>query len=167
MARPSIKTQELLDTLCQRLMDGMSLREACSYEDMPDVSTIKRWLANDPAFCAQYARACEVRADHWADEILEIADDGTNDWVERQQDGRTVTVIDHEHISRSKLRVDARKWLMAKANPKKYGDYSRQDINVTRTASELTDAELSDIAAGSSAGTVEAPGGEEKPSRVH
>jgi hypothetical protein len=63
-----------------------------------------------------------LRAERMAEEILDIADDGSNDWIEREQDGRTVIVADHEHIQRSKLRVDARKWLMAKMLPKKYGD---------------------------------------------
>lgn len=167
MARPSIKTPALMSSICDQIMVGMSLREVCRGEDMPNVSTVKRWLAADEEFCAQYVRACEVRADHWADEILEIADDGSNDWMERKQGEETIEVINHEHIARSKLRVDARKWLMAKAAPKKYGDYSRQDINVNREANELSDAELANIATGSGVGVAEAPGSEEKPTRVH
>src|SRR3954451_6383604 len=62
--------------------------------------------------------AREAQADRFANEIIEIADDTSGDWVER--DG--VVVADHEHIQRSKLRVDTRKWLMARMVPKKYGD---------------------------------------------
>ena len=64
----------------------------------------------------------EAQADRFADEIIEIADDATNDWMERRQGEETVRVVNHEHIQRSRLRVDARKWLMAKLAPKKYGD---------------------------------------------
>lgn len=90
---------------------------------MPDKSTIMRWLNVHAEFQDQYARAREAQADHFAEEILEIADDGRNDWVQRQsEDGEGYEVANHEHISRSKLRVDARKWLMSKMAPKKYGD---------------------------------------------
>jgi hypothetical protein len=45
------------------------------------------------------------------DELLEIADDGTNDFVQRQRGDETVEVIDHDQIARSRLRVDTRKWM--------------------------------------------------------
>lgn len=91
---------------------------------MPAKSTVMKWLTLHPEFVDQYARAREAQADHFAEEILEISDDGSNDWMERRNDdGDVVAVVaDHEHISRSKLRVDSRKWLMSKLAPKKYGD---------------------------------------------
>jgi hypothetical protein len=55
--------------------------------------------------------------------ITEIADDGSNDWIEREtKSGRMLTVPDQEHINRSRLRIDARKWLLSKLAPRKYGD---------------------------------------------
>ncbi len=69
----------------------------------------------------QYARAKELQAEYLLGEIFEIADDGTNDWMERQRQDGSVAV-DHEHIQRSKLRVDTRKWAMSKMAPKKYGE---------------------------------------------
>jgi Bacteriophage Sf6, terminase small subunit-like len=75
------------------------------------------------AFKAQYARAREVGYHKLADELLDIADDATNDFVERQnREGDTVKVFDAEHVQRSRLRVEARKWLLSKALPKVYGD---------------------------------------------
>ncbi len=94
-------------------------------EGMPSKSTVMRWLSDEANedFRDQYARARERQADHFADEILEIADDGHNDWMDRQvRKGVFVRSPDHEHINRSKLRVDARKWLMSKLAPKKYGE---------------------------------------------
>jgi len=59
----------------------------------------------------------------WADEIVEIADDGSNDWMQRRlKDGSDETVMDHEHVSRSRLRVDTKKWLLSKLAAKTYGD---------------------------------------------
>lgn len=67
-------------------------------------------------------RACEVRADHVFDEIFDIADDGRNDWMEKRQGDETVWVENGEALRRSALRVDARKWALARMQPKKYGD---------------------------------------------
>lgn len=129
MARPSDYSPELIATICERLSLGESLREICLSEEMPDKSTVMRWLSKHEEFRDQYAHAREAQADHWADEILEIADDGTNDWTERQnRDGSTQEVIDSEHINRSRLRVDTRKWLMARMAPKKYGDKVTQEV---------------------------------------
>lgn len=117
-------SDELAALICERIANGQSLREICSADDMPSKQAVLKWLA-DPAkaeFVAQYARAREAQADHFAEEILEISDDGSNDWMRRQQGEETVEVANHEHISRSKLRVDSRKWLMSKLAPKKYGD---------------------------------------------
>ena len=89
---------------------------------MPGKTTVLRWLDENEEFRDQYARAREAQADHYADEIIEIADDATNDFMERKRkDGSLETVLDGENIQRSRLRVDARKWLMARMAPKKYG----------------------------------------------
>lgn len=122
MPRASSFTQAIADTICTRLADGQSLREICRDEEMPSQSMVFRWLADNDTFREQYARAREAQADRFADEILEIADDGSNDWMLRKVGEEDVEVANHEHISRSKLRVDARKWLMSKMAPKKYGD---------------------------------------------
>jgi len=79
--------------------------------------------AHDRPNSAQYARARELGYLSMADEIIDISDDGLNDWIERRRaDGSTETVVNHEHISRSKLRFDARRWLLSKCLPKIYGD---------------------------------------------
>lgn len=129
MARPSTYKSEVTTAICVRMGLGESLREICANEDMPSKSTVMRWLAEHQEFRDQYAGAREAQADYYAEEILEIADDGTNDWTERQnKDGSTQEVIDSEHINRSRLRVDTRKWLMARMAPKKYGDKITQEV---------------------------------------
>jgi transcriptional regulator with XRE-family HTH domain len=122
MARPSDYSPEVAERVCVAIAEGYSLRQIAAREGCPDRSTILRWLNKYAEFRDQYARAREIQAEHFADEILEIADDGSNDWIERENDaGRAVVVLDHEHIHRSKLRVDARRWLMAKMAPNTYG----------------------------------------------
>lgn len=90
---------------------------------MPCVATIFNWFRNYPEFLKQYEKAKEESADALAEEILDIADDGTNDWMIRQnKDGSESIVINAEHVQRSRLRVDSRKWIASKLKPKKYGD---------------------------------------------
>lgn len=76
-------------------------------------------ILKDEEKSKRYARACEIRADLMAEEILQISDNVGGDLVELP-DGREV--VDNAVVQRDKLRVDTRKWLLAKMHPKKYGD---------------------------------------------
>jgi hypothetical protein len=118
MARPSSFTQEMADAICERLVDGDSLRAICRDPEMPAISTVCRWLAHNEEFQKQYACAREAQADTLADEILDIADDSTGDTINTENGEKP----NNEWISRSRLRVDARKWLAGKMAPKKYGE---------------------------------------------
>lgn len=120
--RPSSYTKKLGDLICQRMEAGETLRQICRDEGMPDRHTIFRWCEANEEFRTQYAQAREGLQDFWADEIVEISDDGTNDYMAVKRGDDEVEVVNHEHISRSKLRTDTRKWLMSKLAPKKYGD---------------------------------------------
>jgi len=118
----AIRSAENAEMICERIAEGFTLRQIAKELGVASPSAIVNWARDDEAFREQYARAKDLQADRFAEEIIEIADDGTNDWIKREIDGREVTVLDHEHIQRSKLRVDARRWLMAKMAPKKYGE---------------------------------------------
>jgi hypothetical protein len=84
---------------------------------------VLKWLREHEEFAAQYARARELLLEHWEEEQLEIADDGSNDWMKREAENGRVTIIhDFEHWRRSQLRIETRKWLMSKLLPRKYGD---------------------------------------------
>lgn len=109
--------------ICVSIADGMTLREISRKEGMPALSTVFQWLATDKAFSEQYARAKEVQLENMAEEILEIADDATNDWMVRNgTDEESSYSLNGEHVQRARLRVDSRKWLLSKLAPKKYGD---------------------------------------------
>lgn len=112
-------TQEMADELCQRICNGESVRTICKDETMPSAAFIFAELARNRPFAEQYARAKEVQADFYAEQIIEIADDGKNDTY-LDEDGNKRT--DQDVIGRSRLRVDARKWYAGKLAPKKYGD---------------------------------------------
>ncbi len=129
----SAYTPELAAEICERLAAGESLRAICRDDHMPDERSVRRWaLDNVDGFAPQYARARDTGLDAVADELLEIADDGRNDWVEKNDPENPGYVFNGEHSSRSKLRVDTRKWYLSKLAPKKYGD---------KTSMELTGAD--------------------------
>jgi terminase small subunit-like protein len=125
VGRPSDYGPDIAAHICAEIAAGKSMREICRADGMPDMRTVFRWLAAHAEFCQQYARAREAQADYMAEEILEIADDATNDWTKREDGSDAVNT---EVVQRSRLRVDARKWLMAKLQPKKYGDRIAQEV---------------------------------------
>jgi hypothetical protein len=122
-ARPSIFTHEFADQICDQLASGMTLREICRAQSMPDERTVRRWaLDNREGFAEKYSRAREIGYHSMADEMLEIADDGSNDWMMGKDGSNQFYAANGEHIQRSRLRLDTRKWLLSKALPKIYGD---------------------------------------------
>ena len=121
--RPSIYSDELAATICARLAEGESLRSICRDDAMPDKATVMRWAQDNLAFRDQYTRARDALVEHWAEEIVQISDDGTNDTYEDENGTRA----NQDVIARSRLRVDTRKWLMARMAPKKYGDKVTQE----------------------------------------
>lgn len=124
-------TDEMADIICERIADGESLKAICEDEAMPSKATVFKWLSQQPAFVDKYARAREAQADALFDDILSIADDGRNDWMERRGEEDAGWVANGENIRRAQLRIDARKWMAGKLRPKKYGE--KLDIDGTLT----------------------------------
>ena len=99
------------------------MRQIIKREGMPAESTVYLELTRNEGFSEKYAKAREAQLARWEDELVEIADDGSNDWLKREaEDGSITEVLNSEHVTRSRLRVDTRKWIMAKRAPKKYSD---------------------------------------------
>ena len=116
-------TPELAALICNRLASGDTLRAICRDIKSPALSTILNWVKDDvQGFADQYARAREVGYWLMAEELLEISDDGTNDWIEINNQDNPGYRLNGEHVQRSRLRVDTRKWLLSKALPKIYGN---------------------------------------------
>lgn len=116
-------SQEIADKVCDELIKGRTLRDVCRDEGMPPESTVRLWAYDDrEGFAAQYTRAREIGYHSMADELLDISDDGHNDWMERRGEDDAGWQANGEHMQRSRLRVDTRKWLLSKALPKVYGD---------------------------------------------
>lgn len=124
MARPSIYTDEIINEICARLSEGEPLAQICRDEGMPAYRTVKDWIDSKDDVSAAIARARDCGEDVIASECLKIADDGKNDWMERlsEEEQSLGWKLNGEHVQRSKLRIETRLKLLAKWNPKKYGD---------------------------------------------
>jgi len=116
------------NTICENIEKGMSLRNALKIENMPSSKTFYEWMDNNEQKVKQYARASEKRADAIFEDILDVADNQEDD-VYYDLDGNEI--INHNVIQRARLRVDSRKWMLSKMNPKKYGDRIQQDTNLS------------------------------------
>ena len=136
--RPTIYSLELTSVICARISDGESIRKISKDEDMPHMSTIFRWLTLYPEFKEQYEISMQERLQGMAEELLDIADNGVNDWMERNEKDNPGYVYNGEHVQRSRLRVDIRKWFLSKHLPKVYGDKAQVEhsgeIGLRKTA---------------------------------
>lgn len=95
---------QVIEDICERLALGEPLAKICRDASMPSAGSVLSWAQNDPETDAAIARARELGHDVIALDALQIADDIEGD------------------TQRDKLRVDTRLKLLAKWNPKKYGE---------------------------------------------
>ena len=126
IGRPSSYDPVVAEKICELLSEGVPLREICRMEGMPPWRNIYFWMARDEDLSAHIARAREMGYDNIAEECLDIADNSTNDWMDREfrnAHGKIEVerVADTEHIQRSKLRIETRLKLLAKWS-NKYSD---------------------------------------------
>lgn len=116
-------SSELATRICDLLATGESIKTICQADGMPHETTVYGWLYRQPEFLKQYRGARIAGCEKIADELFEIVDDTSKDWVKRESSaGKVEVVADHEHISRSRLRFDARRWYLSKLVPKVFGD---------------------------------------------
>ena len=108
--RPTLYTPELADDICAHLSRGISLNRICQLHEMPGHTAVWQWLERYPEFAAKYARAREVQAEYYADEMVDISD-----------------TADKENAQAIRVRVDTRKWIAAKLRPKKYGELVKHE----------------------------------------
>lgn len=114
--------------------DGHSLRKACEQIPIPP-KTFYEWIDNDKEKSKQYARAAEERADVMFEDILKIVD-ATEDDIIINDEGNAIT--NHNVIQRDRLRADARKWMLSKMIPKKYGDKLDMNLDTSKIVPIIT-----------------------------
>lgn len=119
IGKPSKYSEAIADEICEKLSIGIPLAEICRDDKMPARRTVYDWTAADPDLSARIARAREEGYDAIAIDCLNIADDNGND-VRFTEDGKEM--VNTDVIQRAKLRVETRLKLLAKWDPKRYGE---------------------------------------------
>ena len=125
--RPSKYSDVITDAICDELASGRSLIQITQESDYPHEVTVYRWLDRHEEFRKKYARARELQAEHYAAEIIRLAD--TPVIAEKRTikaDGSEEVVIG-DNTERTRLQIDARKWYASKLAPKVYGEKIQQE----------------------------------------
>ena len=113
----------LVERVCERVANGETLTAVLRDPGMPSWSSFHRRINSSYDLRAAVARAREAGYARMADDLLEIAEDGRNDYVERQgRNGKPFIALNDEHVRRSQLRIDTRKWLLSKVLPARFGE---------------------------------------------
>lgn len=116
--RPTTYTEELGKEICHTIANSSKSLRTISIEFNVPLRTLLDWLSVNKEFSQQYAQAKEQQADFLAEEMLEIADETSDDTIYTDKG----PIENREWINRSRLRVDTRKWIASKLKPKKYAD---------------------------------------------
>lgn len=138
-SRQYVKFDEKMgELICELMANGWSMRQITKLDGMPGRTNINRWILKGFAedapkdlkrFAESYTRAKDLRVNFWEEEIIDISDDTSNDWMEREHpNGGSTKVADKEVVLRARLRIDTRKWLMSKLIPKRYGEKITQEL---------------------------------------
>lgn len=109
----------MVDDILARLSNGEPLAAICRTEGYPHPSTFRDWVNADEALSLRFARARADGFDAIAEEALDIADGDP---------GTTPTgTVDGAEVMNRKLRIETRLKLLAKWDPKRYGEKVQVD----------------------------------------
>lgn len=129
MGRPSKYNEEIADSICDQIAVGHSLLKICGDSAFPSERAVYRWLEVHEEFRQRYARARELQADHYAAEIIDLADTSVEARKTKIKADGSEEIEISDAVERTRLRIDARKWYASKLAPKKYGDKVQQEIS--------------------------------------
>ena len=126
----ALKNREQLAELVPEYMaDGMSMRQSCIKAGLT-AQTFLRAVDDSPALAERYAQARGALLDAMVDQILTLADAP----VPTLENGAT----DPGMVRQRQLQIDARRWVLSKLAPSKYGD--RLDVSVSDTRISISGA---------------------------
>ena len=112
----------LMPGILEKIADGKGLRTVLrEMVGGPSVGTVLQWVSEDPDLAERYTRARSLCLDSMAEDIIDLAD--TARIGQKSVSKATgLEITEGDMVERSRLQVEARKWLMARLAPKKYGD---------------------------------------------
>lgn len=119
MAYSKKEKNKILGDIFKRLSEGEALRQILDEKEQITRGTFYKWVDESPEEIERYKAARLSREGVIFDEILQIADGEATTITDEYTGEDIVTKGDTQ---RDRLRVDARKWVLAKMNANKYGD---------------------------------------------
>ena len=137
MGRPTMFTDELALEICDRMAEGESLTTICRDAGMPTHSQVRLWargrIASVPdSFAEDYAQARQDQADKYFDQVVDLADgaeevaaDAADEAYDAAPEGKKEKAarrVYHDEIHARRLRIDSRKWVLARMNRAKFGE---------------------------------------------
>jgi len=126
----ALKNREQLAELVPEYMaDGLSMRQSCLKAGLT-AQTFLRAVDDSPALAERYAQARGALLDAMVDQILTLADAP----IPTLDNGAT----DPGMVRQRQLQIDARRWVLSKLAPSKYGD--RLDVQVSDTRISISGA---------------------------
>jgi hypothetical protein len=129
MGRPSTYTETKAAEICERMVEGESLRTICKAPGMPTFVTVFNWRRAHPEFLEQYVRAREDQADALVEEMLDVARSAPR-------------AKSSEEVQGYRLLVDTLKWCACKMKPRSYGDKLEAEVSVRQMTDEQLNARL-------------------------
>ena len=131
---------ELLPEICARLAQGETLSAICRDPHMPDRVTVYSWANADPVVSERIAQARAVGFDAIADECLEIANTPVvGEEVTTKPDG-SQEVKRGDMLGHRKLQIETRLKLLAKWDPKRYGERQAVEHSVSEDTAAILSA---------------------------
>jgi ABC-type nitrate/sulfonate/bicarbonate transport system substrate-binding protein len=137
MGRKSAYTDQLADEIIADLSKGVPLLEICRREHMPEAQSVYRWCEANPDFAGRFVRARAEGYDAIAQDCVRIADDASRDIID---DGRGGLMQNNVGAARARLQIETRLKLLAKWDPKRYGDRLAIEAEVNTKTLSRADA---------------------------
>jgi hypothetical protein len=153
---PPTYSKPVADEILERIANGELLNRICEEDGMPPASTFRRWVLDDvDGLAALYARARELGW-HWhGEEIVELSNRcRVGAKIKTSADGVEVQTADM--VDRTRLQIDARKWVLSKMLPKVYGEKLEVGGNLQLTLAQRLKA-MSETDHGQHAAMPESP----------
>lgn len=122
IGKPSKYTKEIAQSICEQLSEGIPLREICRQDGMPAWRTVYDWMYKDDDLSTAIAHARDLGYDNLAEQCLHIADNIMIGGIKTIDNEGGITVKYEDMLGHRKLQIETRLKLLAKFNPKKYGD---------------------------------------------
>jgi transposase-like protein len=122
---PTRYTPELVQTICDQLASGKSLRQICAAPDMPDRHTVRRWVVQYPEFREQYEAARLLWADELFEQIAELSAQARR--IAEEAEGKGLNA--HATVAALREEIRGLMWVCARLRPDKYGDRISAEVS--------------------------------------